>query len=175
MGKNVKKHSSFKENSMKLTNDQILELTQYAFIRMDGAWFLALAKKFGIQTAWEMDVAAWKQLAYLLGKQIRKSYISNPVWPESFLDALEIFSRVLNMKGREVRVDSDTITVRVTDCETQRAIAKAGVADCGIVTVQSYQELIRGLFDRDMGVTVEHTKNLNRGDECCEVVVKTIL
>jgi hypothetical protein len=160
---------------MKLTNDQILELTQYAFIRMDGAWFLALAKKFGIQTAWEMDVAAWKQLAYLLGKQIRKSYISNPVWPESFLDALEIFSRVLNMKGREVRVDSDTITVRVTDCETQRAIAKAGVADCGIVTVQSYQELIRGLFDRDMGVTVEHTKNLNRGDECCEVVVKTIL
>ena len=160
---------------MKLTNDQILELTQYAFIRMDGAWFLALAKKFGVQTACEMDVAAWKQLAYLLGKQIRKNYISNPIWPESFLDALEIFSRVLKIEGREMKVNSDTITVRVTDCETQRAIAKAGVADCGIVTVQTYQELIRGLFGKDMGVTVEHTKNLNRGDECCEVVVKTIL
>ena len=159
---------------MKLTNDQILELTQYAFIRMDGAWFLALAKKFDIETAWEMDVAAWKQLAYLLGKQIRKNYINNPVWPASFLDALEIFSRVLNMKGREVRIDPDKITVRVTDCETQKAIAKAGVADCGIVTVQSYQELIRGLFDKDMGITVEHTKNLNQGDECCEVVVKKI-
>ena len=160
---------------MKLTNDQILELTQYAFIRMDGAWFLALAKKFGVQTAWEMDVAAWKQLAYLLGKQIRKNYISNPTWPESFLDALEIFSRVLKIEGREVKVNSDTITVRVTDCETQRAIAKAGVADCGIVTVQTYQELVRGIFDKDMGVTVEHTKNLNRGDECGEVVVKKIL
>jgi hypothetical protein len=160
---------------VKLTNDQILELTQYAFIRMDGAWFLALAKKFGVQTAWEMDVAVWKQLSYLLGKQIRKTYISNPTWTDSFLDALEIFSRVLKMEGREVKVDSDTITVRVTDCETQRAIAKAGVADCGIVTVQSYQELIRGIFDKDMGVTVEHTKNLNRGDECCEVVVKKIL
>jgi predicted hydrocarbon binding protein len=142
---------------------------------MDGAWFLALAKKFGVQTAWEMDVAAWKQLSYLLGKQIRKNYISNPTWPDSFLDVLEIFSRVLKMEGREVRVDSDTITVRVTDCETQRAIAKAGVADCGIVTVQTYQELIRGIFGKDMGVTVEHTKNLNRGDECCEVVVKKIL
>jgi predicted hydrocarbon binding protein len=141
---------------------------------MDGAWFLALAKKFGVQTAWEMDVAAWKQLSYLLGKQIRKNYISNPTWPDSFLDVLEIFSRVLKMEGREVRVDSDTITVRVTDCETQRAIAKAGVADCGIVTVQTYQELIRGIFGKDMGVTVEHTKNLNRGDECCEVVVKKI-
>jgi hypothetical protein len=40
---------------MKLTTDQLLELTQYAFIRMDGAWFLALAKKFGVQTAWEME------------------------------------------------------------------------------------------------------------------------
>ena len=157
---------------MKLTNDQILELTQYAFIRMDGAWFLALAKKFGVQTAWEMDVAAWKQLAYLLGKQIRKNYINNPVWPESFIDALEIFSRVLKIEGREVKVSADTITVRVTDCETQRAIAKAGVADCGIVTVQTYQELTRGLFDKDMGITVEHTKNLNQGDDCCEVVVK---
>lgn len=159
---------------MKLTNDQILELTQYAFIRMDGAWFLALAKKFGVQTAWEMDVAAWKQLAYLLGKQIRKNYISNPVWPESFLDALEIFSRVLKIEGRKVKVDADTITVRVTDCETQRAIAKAGVADCGIVTVQTYQELTRGLFDKDIGITVEHTKNLNQGDDCCEVVVKKL-
>lgn len=133
---------------------------------------MALAKKFGIETAWQMDVAAWKQVSYLLGKQIRKNYISNPTWPDGFLDALQIFSRVLKMDGREVRVDSDTITVRITDCETQRAIAKAGVADCGIVTVQSYQELIRGVFGKDMGVTVEHTKNLNRGDECCEVVVK---
>lgn len=159
---------------MKLTDNQLLELTQYAFIRMDGAWFLALAKKFGIETAWEMDVAAWKQVSYLLGKQIRKKYISNPTWPGCFLDALQIFSTVLKMEGREVRVDADTITVRVTDCETQRAIAKAGVADCGIVTVQNYQELIRGVFGKNMGVTVTHTKNLNRGDECCEVVVKKI-
>jgi hypothetical protein len=157
---------------MKLTNDQILELTQYAFIRMDGAWFLAMAKKFGVQTAWEMDVAAWTQVAYLLGKQIRAKYIDNPTWPVGFLDALQIFSTVLQMEGREVILAGDTITVRITDCETQRAIAKAGVADCGIVTVQSYQGLIRGVFGQDMGVTIEHTKNLNRGDEYCEVVVK---
>jgi hypothetical protein len=43
---------------VRLTDDQLWELTQYAFIRMDGALFLAMAKKFGIQTAWEMDVAA---------------------------------------------------------------------------------------------------------------------
>ena len=156
---------------MNLSHEQMMEIAQHAFTRMDGAWFLALAKKFGVETAWEMDVEAWKQFSYVFGKNLRNNYISNPVWPESFLDALDIFSRVLKIEGREVTVEGDKIIVRITNCETQKAIAKAGVADCGIVTVQSYEGIIGGLFDRDVNVHVAHTKNLNHGDECCEVIV----
>ena len=50
---------------------------------------------------------------------------------------------MLKIEGRDVFVESDIITVRVTDCETQKAIAKAGIADCGIVTVQAYQGFIK--------------------------------
>jgi hypothetical protein len=157
---------------MKLTDTQMIEIAQHAFTRMDGAWFLALAKKFGIQTAWEMDVEAWKNFSYVFGKNLRKNYLSDPVWPESFLDALEIFSKVLKIEGRKVYIEDDKITIRITDCETQKAIAKAGVADCGIVTIQSYQGIISGLFDNKILVDVSHTKNLNRGDDCCEVVVR---
>ena len=156
---------------MKLTTEQLLEIAQYSFIRMDGAWFMALARKLGKETAWKMDVEAWKQFSYVLGKKIRKDIIPNPVWPESFLEALEILSKVVKMEGRKVYVESDTITVQVTDCEGQKAIAKAGIADCGIVTVQTYQGLMRGLFGKEMGVLVRHTKNLNQGDDCCEVVI----
>ena len=156
---------------MRLSHEQMLEVAQFAFTRMDGAWFLALAKKFGIQTAWEMDVEAWKQFSYVFGKNIRKKYIPDPVWPESFLDALDIFSRVLKIEGRQVTQQGDRIIIRITDCETQKAIAKAGVADCGIVTVQSYQGIIAGLFEKQVAVEVAHTKNLNHGDECCEVVI----
>jgi len=156
---------------MNLTDKQMMEIAQHAFTRMDGAWFLALAKKFGIETAWEMDVEAWKQFSYVFGKNIRKNYIPNPVWPASFLDAMDIFSRVLKIEGREVSINGDQITVRITDCETQKAIAKAGVADCGIVTVQSYEGIIGGLFDKDINVHVAHTKNLNHGDNCCEVII----
>lgn len=157
---------------MILSQEQLLEMSQYSFVRMDGAWFMSLAKKFGIETAWEMDVEAWKQLSYLFGKRLRKNYINDPVWPDSFLDAIEIFSHVLKIEGREVQVDSDTIIVRVSDCETQKAIAKAGIADCGIVTVETYKGLVRGLFDQDMQISVEHTKNLNQGAPFCEVVIK---
>ncbi|OGP86131.1 MAG: hypothetical protein A2Z08_12300 [Deltaproteobacteria bacterium RBG_16_54_11] len=156
---------------MKLSAEQLLEIAQYAVVRMDGAWFLALAGKFGKETAWEMDIEAWKQFSYVFGKKIRKDFIPHPVWPDSFLDALGILSTIMKMEGRTVSVESDTITVRVTDCETQRAIAKAGIADCGIATVQSYQGLIRGLFGKEMDALVHHTKNLNQGDDCCEVVI----
>jgi hypothetical protein len=116
---------------MNLSTEQLLEIAQYSFVRMDGAWFLALAGKFGKETAWEIDIEAWKQFSYVFGKKIRKDVIPHPVWPESFLDAIEILSRVLKIEGREVSVKSDIITIRVTDCEAQKAIAKAGIADCG--------------------------------------------
>jgi len=156
---------------MVLSAEQLLEIAQYSFVRMDGAWFMALAGKFGKEAAWEIDVEAWKQFSYVFGKKIRKDILPHPVWPESFLDTLEILSKVLKIEGREVFIESDIITIRVTDCETQKAIAKAGIAECGIVTVQTYQGLMRGLFGKEMGVLVQHTKNLNQGDVCCEVVI----
>jgi hypothetical protein len=160
---------------MNLSTEQLLQIAQYSFVRMDGAWFLALAGKLGKETAWEIDVEAWRQFSYVFGKKIRKDVIPIPVWPESFLDAIEILSKVLKIEGREVSVRSDIITIRVTDCEAQKAIAKAGIADCGIVTVQTYQGLMKGLFGKEMDVLVQHTKNLNQGDDCCEVVIsKTI-
>ena len=156
---------------MNLSPEQLLEIAQHSFIRLDGAWFLTLTQKLGKETAWEMDIEVWKQFSYLFGKKIRKDIIPNPVWPESFLDALEILSKVLKIEGRSVSIEEDIITVRVTDCENQKAIAKAGIADCGITTVHTYQGLMRGLFGREMDILVKHTKNLNQGDDCCEVVI----
>ncbi|HOP62838.1 MAG TPA: DUF6125 family protein [Spirochaetota bacterium] len=156
---------------MNLDDKEIIDLLQYSFVRMDGAWFLGLAKKHGIETAWEMDVEAWKHFSYVFGRRIQKKYIPEPQWPSSFIDALSALSRVLKIEGREVEVDGDRIIVRVTDCETQKAIAKAGIADCGIVTVETYLGLARALFGDSFDINVEHTKNLNQGADCCEVVI----
>jgi hypothetical protein len=72
---------------MNLSTEQLLEIAQFSFVRMDGAWFLALAKKLGKETAWEMDVEAWSQFSYVFGKKIRKDIIPNLDKPEpkSFL------------------------------------------------------------------------------------------
>lgn len=156
---------------MRLTDQEIIELLQYSFVRIDGAWFMALAKGHGIQTAWVADVEAWKQFSYLFGKRLRKNHIKEPVWPESFIEAMEILSKVLKIEGREVTLEQERIVVRITECETQKAIAKANIADCGIVTVYTYQGLARGLFDKDFEIDVQHTQNLNHGDPFCEVII----
>lgn len=156
---------------MSLSAERLLEIAQYSIVRLDGAWFLALAQKLGKETAWKMDIEAWKQFSYVFGKKIRKEIILNPVWPESFLESLEILSKVLKIEGRKIDVEGDTITVQTADCEVQKAIAKAGIADCGIATVHTYQGLVKGLFGKEMTVLVRHTKNLNQGDDCCEVII----
>ena len=80
-------------------------------------------------------------------------------------------SRNLKIEKREVKLGEGTITVRAKDCEIQKAIANAGIADCGIVTIQTYQGIAAGLFAKEFNISVEHTQNLNHGDECCEVVI----
>lgn len=81
-------------------------------------------------------------------------------------------AKVFKIEGREVTLEAERIIVKVTDCETQKAIAKANIADCGIATIQTYQGLVRGLFDKEIEIEVEHTKNLNHGDPYCEVIIR---
>ncbi len=157
---------------MKISEKQLIALSQLSFARMDGAWFMAVARKFGIDAAWDMDVEAWKQFSYVMGKHIRKNVFPEPVWLESFLDAMEIFMNILGITNRTVEQENGTIRVRVTDCDIQKGIAKAGIADCGIVTVETYTGMARGLFGKETDIEVVHAKNLNRGADCCEVIIQ---
>ena len=60
------------DGTVKLSVEQLLEIAQFSFVRMDGAWFMALAGKLGKETAWEMDVDAWTRFSYVFGKKIKK-------------------------------------------------------------------------------------------------------
>src|SRR4030042_4155858 len=94
-----------------LTNDAILNLARLSIARLDGAWFMAVAKKYGIEGAWEMDIEAWKQFSYVMGKNLRKNIITEPAWPGSFIDVLEIAMNLLGMRGRSVSIEGNAIIV----------------------------------------------------------------
>jgi len=110
---------------MNLSNEKLVDISQFAISRLDGAWFMAVAKEIGVDTAWKIDVAAWKQFSYVFGKKLNKDLIPDPVWPQSFIEAIDILSKVLKIEKREIIVSEGAITVRAEDCEIQKAIAKA--------------------------------------------------
>ena len=156
---------------MNLNKDQLFQLAQIALVRMDGAWFMTVADQFGKEAAWKIDVAVWSQFSYVLGKHMRGKIQGAPKWPDDFINALNAVFTIMKTDGRDITVNGELMTVRVTDCETQKAIAKAGIADCGIATSETYKGLARGLFGKNFEVTVSHVKNINRGDDCCEIVL----
>jgi len=144
---------------------------QFAISRLDGAWFMAIARELGVGTAWRMDVEAWKQFSYVFGKRLGADLFPEPEWPGSFVGAVGVLAGVLGIEDREIEVDGDRVTVRAMKCPIQQAIAKAGIADCHIVTIETYQGLVAGIFGKGFEVRVEQTRNLNRGDDCCEVII----
>ena len=60
---------------MDLSNEKLIDIAQFAISRIDGAWFMAVAKEIGVDTAWKMDVAAWKQFLYIFGKRLNRELI----------------------------------------------------------------------------------------------------
>ena len=57
---------------MDLSKEQLLEMARFSITRIDGAWFMAIARELGVEKAWEIDVEAWKQFSYVFGKRIKK-------------------------------------------------------------------------------------------------------
>ena len=57
---------------MTIPDEVLLERAKLSITRLDGAWFLALAKELDVETAWRVDVEAWKQFSCVIGKKIRR-------------------------------------------------------------------------------------------------------
>ena len=57
-----------KEN-LEIDEETMFELMRYAFLRLDGAWFIASEEKFGIEAATELDINAWRAFTERLGRK----------------------------------------------------------------------------------------------------------
>jgi len=51
--------------------EALLDLARYAFLRLDGAWFIAAAEKCGVETATDLDIRAWEMFSERLAKKNR--------------------------------------------------------------------------------------------------------
>jgi hypothetical protein len=116
-----------------LPKDQLLKLIDTyakAWQAMDGAYFLALEKKYGIDVAMEMDKEAWKVFSPIEATRIMKEF---QIDPEGGLKSLEkalgyrVYA-VLNDQSTEW-IDENTLQFTMKACRVQAARNRKGLPD----------------------------------------------
>jgi len=116
-----------------LPRDQLLKIIDAyakAWQAMDGAYFLALEKKFGMETAIEMDKEAWKIFSPIEAQRIMREF---DIPPKGGLKALEkalgyrVYAK-LNKQSIEW-VDENTLHFTMNECRVQVARHRKGLPD----------------------------------------------
>jgi hypothetical protein len=153
--------------------DDLLELARYAFLRLDGAWFLASANKYGAQQATELDVKAWEIFAERLAKRIVSKLNLKGEFCEVLPQVISVENTLMNMKSDVRCYDKNRAIITITDCEVWKMVSKVWTretAPCYKVTQTSITGMLRGAFP-GVEFTINHNKKIPMGDPCCEVEI----
>jgi len=118
---------------------------------MDSCYFLALEKKYGLDIAIEMDVAAWKRFSPIEANRIMREFgIGENSGLEGLKRALQyrVYAR-LNKQSIENVSDSQFI-FRMNECRVQVARKRKGLPDfpCKPVGLVEYSEFARTIDSR---------------------------
>ncbi|MFX0011997.1 MAG: DUF6125 family protein [Candidatus Hermodarchaeota archaeon] len=161
-----------KEN-IDLPLEELVELMRYSFLRLDGAWFMASAKKLGVKTATELDVIAWEMFSERLGKKIASMTNLKDNFSKSVPKLIKIQHTLMNMNSEIDVINEKKMIHRVLECEVWEMVQKVWPQDkipCHKVTLASIKGLLKGAFPEKEFI-LKHTKKIPLGDSCCEIEI----
>ncbi|MBD3406758.1 MAG: hypothetical protein GF411_11645 [Candidatus Lokiarchaeota archaeon] len=137
-----------------LSKEELLKIVDAyakAWQAMDGAYFLALEKKYGMDVAIEMDKEAWRIFSPIEAKRIMREF---DVAQNGGLEALEkalgyrVYAR-LNTQSC-TRKDDKTLVFKMHECRVQVARNRKGLPDfpCKQVGEIEYEEFAKTIDPR---------------------------
>ena len=112
------------------------------WLAIDGTWFQAVEKKFGMETAIEMDTESWNVFTVVEAKRIMQRFnIKKNGGIPALIKALK-FRVYANINEQEIVEISDNRCVfRMNDCRVQSARKRKGLPDfpCKSVGLPEYR------------------------------------
>jgi hypothetical protein len=143
-----------------LTREELLELTHmYAknWLAHDGCWFLAAEKKYGMQTAIELDTESWRNFTIIEAMRIIEFL---KLGKNSGIDGLKKalrFRLYATLNEDEITVDNGgkTLEYRIKTCRVQSARRAKGLEDfpcksVGIVEYGLFAKTIDSRFETEV-------------------------
>ncbi len=139
-----------KERLMAMDKEKLVELLGiYAkdWLAMDGVWFQAVERRWGMDAAMDCDVAIWKLFTVIEAEKIKK-FLSLPEKA-----GLEGLARALrhrlyaNINEDEITIEGNTLIYRTLTCRVQAARKRKGMPchpckDVGIVEYGGFAKVI---------------------------------
>jgi hypothetical protein len=118
------------------THERALADAAKNWFAMDGLWFQAVEKKYGMDAALELDRKVWEQFAVIEAHRL-KERLALP--KKGGLDALEIaFENRLASRLNKLeilRLDKNTLIVETKTCRVQAARMRKGMAEFPCLSV----------------------------------------
>ncbi len=160
-------------DNIELNLEELLELMRYAFLRLDGAWFIASAKLFGVEAATELDTKAWEMLSERLGRKIASITNLKGKFSQTLPKLMKIQHTLMNMNSEIEVINESKMIHRVLECEVWRMVQKVWAQDaipCHKVTLSSIRGLLKGAFPEKEFI-LKFKKKIPLGDPYCEIEI----
>lgn len=133
-----------REDLESFTKDELLDYIEDLsknWLAIDGTWFQAVEKEYGIEKAIDLDVKQWKRFTIIEAKRIMNRFkIPENGGILALIRALT-YRVYANINKQEVVEASDNRCVfRMNDCRVQSARKRRGLSDfpCKQVGIQEY-------------------------------------
>ncbi len=137
-----------------LTREQlmrIIDMYAKAWQAMDGAYFLALEQKYGLDTAIEIDKMAWKIFSPIEAARIMKEFNIPEGGGLKALEQALKYRVYATLNTQSTRwVDENTLIFTMESCRVQVARERKGLPDfpCKQVGLIEYEEFARTIDPR---------------------------
>ncbi|MCX7680394.1 MAG: DUF6125 family protein [Anaerolineae bacterium] len=145
---------SHRERLMQHSKEELVAMLEDAarnWLAHDGLWFLAAEEAYGMEAAIELDVRAWEGFTVIEARRIMQRH---GIAAGGGLEALEraLGYRLYAYINRQeiVRVDEQTLLLRMNECRVQEARRRKGLADfpCQPVGLVEYAGFARTIDPR---------------------------
>ena len=112
----------------KFTKEELIELMKVhnrLTLTLDGLWFVAAEKKYGLDAAIELDIMAWEGYGFREARRLKKFLgVEEPTIND--IGKMMMLSPVFAFLGPKVEIKGNKGILTVTDCLPQKARVRDG-------------------------------------------------
>jgi len=129
-------------------------LRQYRLV--DAYWFLEVEKKFGLDSAVELNENVWGILGAKTAREIKRRFQINRKGLEGFVEAMEFFPWT-KITPYVIKKENDKVVITVPNCPPQSARIKEGLGEfpCKKMHMGDFSGFAREI-DENIQVTCIH-------------------